>query len=115
MNTRLGVNNKVTKTSELQNSKLCPKPTMMWVIIDEHPDGINDAAFYMNNKLEWTDYPASYHNNAGGLSFADGHSEIHKWRDDATLHPIRQGNGLKQMSVPGSMDAQWMLDHTYPP
>jgi len=27
------------------------------------------------------DYPASYHNGAGGVAFADGHSEIHRWRD----------------------------------
>src|SRR2546426_7399595 len=27
------------------------------------------------------DFPASYHNKAGGLSFADGHAEIHRWRD----------------------------------
>ena len=31
----------------------------------------------------WLDLPASYHGNAGGLSFADGHSEIHRWRDAA--------------------------------
>jgi prepilin-type processing-associated H-X9-DG protein len=25
--------------------------------------------------------PASYHNGAAGFAFADGHSEIHKWKD----------------------------------
>jgi len=30
------------------------------------------------------DCPASYHDGSGALSFADGHSEIHKWRDEAT-------------------------------
>jgi len=25
------------------------------------------------------DFPASYHNGAAGLSFADGHSEVHRW------------------------------------
>src|ERR1039458_10161847 len=36
--------------------------------------------------------PASYHNNACGFGFADGHAEIHKWRDSQTLAPI-QGPG----------------------
>jgi prepilin-type processing-associated H-X9-DG protein len=30
------------------------------------------------------DYPSSYHNGSGGLNFADGHSEIHKWLDPRT-------------------------------
>jgi prepilin-type N-terminal cleavage/methylation domain-containing protein/prepilin-type processing-associated H-X9-DG protein len=32
-------------------------------------------------KTTWVDIPASYHNRAGGISFADGHAEIKKWRD----------------------------------
>ena len=34
----------------------------------------------------WWDVPASYHNGAGGLSFADGHAEIKRWRDQGVLH-----------------------------
>jgi prepilin-type processing-associated H-X9-DG protein len=33
------------------------------------------------------DYPASYHNNAAGFYFADGHAVIHKWRD-VRMHPL---------------------------
>jgi prepilin-type processing-associated H-X9-DG protein len=29
------------------------------------------------------DVPATYHNGACGFAFADGHSEIHKWVDQA--------------------------------
>ncbi|TMP96797.1 MAG: hypothetical protein E6L09_14465 [Verrucomicrobia bacterium] len=29
-------------------------------------------------------FPASYHNGAGGATFADGHAEIHKWLDPRT-------------------------------
>ncbi len=28
---------------------------------------------------EFIDLPASYHNGACGISFADGHAEVHKW------------------------------------
>jgi prepilin-type processing-associated H-X9-DG protein len=106
---RLGNNETIRKQTDLFNIKLSPNPSMKWVFIDELPDRLNDGSWYMNNKLEWTDYPASYHGGAGGLSFADGHSEIHKWLEDVTLH----GPFVQQM-VPGSRDAQWMLERTFP-
>lgn len=39
---------------------------------------------------QWRDLPASYHNNAGSFSFADGHSEIHKWlqANGRTVFPL---------------------------
>ena len=57
-----------------------PRPAKTWVVMDEHPDSINDG-FYVNNPSagNWQDLPASYHNGACGFSFADGHSEIKKW------------------------------------
>ncbi len=52
-----------------------------WVFIDEHPDSINDPGFFNpDSATQITDTPATYHNNACGLSFADGHAEIHKWK-----------------------------------
>lgn len=49
-----------------------------WVTIDENPASINDGWFVHASQTSFVDYPASYHNSAGGLSFADGHSEIKK-------------------------------------
>ena len=60
-------------------------PGKTFVFVDEHPDSINDGAFAVQMaKSDATtariiDFPASYHNGACGFSFADGHSEIHKW------------------------------------
>jgi hypothetical protein len=34
------------------------------------------------------DLPGSYHGQAGGLSFAEGHSEIRHWKDPRTVPPI---------------------------
>ena len=56
---------------------------MTWVTIDENPTSINDGWFVHESKTGFVDYPASYHNKAGGLSFADGHSEIKKWKSPA--------------------------------
>ncbi|MCL5098014.1 MAG: hypothetical protein M1608_10900 [Candidatus Omnitrophica bacterium] len=58
------------------------------------------------------DVPASYHNGAGGISFADGHAEIHKWLDPRTKPPI---TGIyMQSSVqssPGNVDMQYLSLH----
>jgi prepilin-type N-terminal cleavage/methylation domain-containing protein len=66
------------------------KPADTWVTIDENPASINDGWFVCDPargpKGAWVDAPAIYHNRAGGLSFADGHSEIKKWRDPAILN-----------------------------
>lgn len=77
-----------------------PGPASTWVFTDEHPDSINDGLFGVNMPAAtaswgtaaaaWDDVPASYHNDAGGLSFADGHAEIRKWVDATTKPPIRK-------------------------
>ena len=56
-----------------------PGPAETWVFIDEHPNSINDAGFFNPGLARWIDQPATYHNGAAGMSFADGHSETHKW------------------------------------
>ena len=33
------------------------------------------------NATRWVDYPAHYHNTAGGVTLADGHALIKKWVD----------------------------------
>ena len=37
--------------------------------------------------MRWADLPASYHNGAANLAFADGHLETHKWRCASTKPP----------------------------
>lgn len=57
-----------------------PGPSMLWVLVDEDANGLNDAAFAFGmEQAGWHDAPGSYHNGACGFAFADGHSEIHKW------------------------------------
>jgi prepilin-type N-terminal cleavage/methylation domain-containing protein/prepilin-type processing-associated H-X9-DG protein len=58
------------------------RPSDTWVTIDENPASINDGWFVVDpNAANWVDIPATYHNSAGGISFADGHSEIKRWKD----------------------------------
>ncbi len=90
-------------------------PVNTWVTIDENPDSINDGWFVVNVAkasgqagLRWVDYPASYHNNAGGLSFADGHAEIRKWKDQTVLK-VPPGNPRTASSAG---DLQWLSART---
>jgi prepilin-type N-terminal cleavage/methylation domain-containing protein/prepilin-type processing-associated H-X9-DG protein len=69
-----------------------PGPANLWVFMDENNTSINDAYLICDPNqpavYEWTDYPAIYHNNAAGMAYADGHSELHTWRDtDVTAPP----------------------------
>ncbi len=67
-------------------------PANIFVFLDEHPDSINDGWFVNNpTAYTWSDLPASYHNGAGGLTFADGHAEIHKWINAATRKESKPG------------------------
>jgi prepilin-type processing-associated H-X9-DG protein len=104
----------IKKISELTQ----PPPAMAWVLVDEHPDSINESIFYVNQTLppasaKWTDWPASYHDGACGISFADGHSEIHKWRDSRTVVPVRY-TSIHNFSVPNSVDFTWLEQRTPP-
>jgi len=71
-----------------------PGPSSVFVMLDEHPDSINDAIFafdpgYPPGQETWRDLPASFHNRAGSFSFADGHSELHKWLDSRTVQLVQ--------------------------
>lgn len=91
-----------------------PGPAMTFVVLDEHPDSIDDSLFVTRiggspPSAYLANVPASYHYGGGAnISFADGHSEIHKWQDKArTCIPVRyiQQNNL---TVPGSPDYIWL-------
>lgn len=62
-----------------------PGPSMIYVFLDEQADSIDDLLFMLNagadapGSEKWRNLPASYHNGCVSISFADGHSEIHKW------------------------------------
>src|SRR5438552_5498877 len=88
-----------------------PAPVNCWVTIDENPWSINDGWFVCdpNDPNEWVDYPASYHNKAGGLSFADGHAEIKRWRDKNILAAQTTASVPKD---PASTDLDWLIERT---
>jgi prepilin-type N-terminal cleavage/methylation domain-containing protein/prepilin-type processing-associated H-X9-DG protein len=96
-----------------------PQPANIFVTLDEHPNSINDG-YYLNttgNSTAWGDAPATYHNNACGFSFADGHSEIHKWRggwvNAASIKRIPNAySGGPTFDAVGRQDFNWLWERT---
>ncbi len=67
-----------------------PKPSQIFVFIEEHPDSINDGYFLdQPNVSQWHDLPASYHNGAVNLTYGDGHAGSYKWKLGSTTPPAR--------------------------
>lgn len=100
------------KSSELTRA------SEIFVMLDEHPDSINDATFMFNpgrapNVYAWRDLPSSHHNGGGNVSFADGHSEIKKWLEKsgniATVRPVTKTDWNTTV-VRLSRDYVWMND-----
>ncbi len=85
-----------------------PTPSMLWVLLDEDIQSLNDAAmcFGMEQPV-WIDAPGTAHNQSCGFAFADGHSETHRW----------QSKGVKgqQQAITDPLDHQdwlWMRQRT---
>jgi len=105
------------KTSDLT----VPGPSLTWVLMDEREDSIDDGYFAVNmtgypdapRTITWVNYPASYHGNSAGLVFADGHSEIRRWRDPRTMPPLVHGQELPlNISSPNNQDLLWLMERT---
>ncbi|MGA1235288.1 MAG: prepilin-type N-terminal cleavage/methylation domain-containing protein [Limisphaerales bacterium] len=95
-----------------------PGPSMTWVLLDEHPDSMNDGFFVIDMRgypnpaqASLPDFPASYHNGAGGLSFADGHAEIRKWKDPRTMPPVTQKT-VQTVNQANNQDVIWLWERT---
>jgi prepilin-type N-terminal cleavage/methylation domain-containing protein/prepilin-type processing-associated H-X9-DG protein len=98
-----------------------PGPTMTYVLLDERQDSINDGFFVVVmdksqydtkpalSGIQMVDWPAAYHNRAGGFSFADGHAEIRKWVDSASVPPLGQ---IATKTLPNNRDVMWMQEHS---
>jgi prepilin-type N-terminal cleavage/methylation domain-containing protein/prepilin-type processing-associated H-X9-DG protein len=92
-----------------------PQPARIFVLMEEHPDSINDGYFLNQpDSLRWMDLPASYHNGAANLAFADGHLETHKWQFASTRPPALPDAAHLPFPVPASdlPDYEWLMYRT---
>ena len=98
-----------TKMTQFQR----PGAANTFVLLDES-DSINDgwfmsdmAGFDPRNPAQqeaagFGDAPGSWHARACGFSFADGHSEIHKWRQYDKINKVK----------PSADDVDWLQSKT---
>jgi prepilin-type N-terminal cleavage/methylation domain-containing protein/prepilin-type processing-associated H-X9-DG protein len=94
-----------------------PSPSDLWVIMDENPETINDPLMAVNmvSGGNLVDFPAKYHAGGAGISFADGHSELHKWVDDfAQVVPpgTITGQGTTIPAIAPYHDSAWLQVRT---
>ena len=100
------------------------QPVDMFVFLDMREDSI-DMGNLCVNMAGWPDNPAayvfwdlpgSYHHGACGYSFADGHSEIKKWRDPRTTPPLVIDGYVNDIfASPNNVDIAWMQAHATHP
>jgi prepilin-type processing-associated H-X9-DG protein len=109
MNTEERTYGKITQMTK-------PGPSMTFVIMDENPATINAGAINISMAQILVDYPANSHNGAAGISFADGHTEMHRWMDAFTVSPPaplagEPGGGV---TIPPSpcLDLAWLQPRT---
>ncbi len=109
-----------------------PEPSDIFVFLDEHPDSIDDGYFVervaeenynsavqadsaagTDQWYQWIDLPATYHNRATAMSFADGHSALHRWTQPSTYRPPLPYAANLPISIPNNQlaDYNWVLQH----
>jgi len=94
-----------------------PAPANLWVMIDENPDSLNDAAYAVAmtpSGGRWQDGPSILHDGGCGFAFADGHSEIKQWTDRRTLAlKVTYTTSFSYgQSQPNNPDIRWLQDRT---
>jgi prepilin-type N-terminal cleavage/methylation domain-containing protein/prepilin-type processing-associated H-X9-DG protein len=115
----------VKKEAAIQN----PGPADCFVFLDEREDSIHESKFVVHTDgflpanpaaYKLVAYPASYHNGAGNLSYADGHAAPHKWVDASTQPPLVRDHDLPLdvfmvncIASEGNRDVGWLQAHAY--
>lgn len=92
------------------------RPSAIFVTMDEDDESINDGMFRtdpqpITGTIKLNDFPATYHNHGAGISFADGHAELHKWKGlVSTLFDGKDpGTGYTPPAGAAQKDSQYLM------
>lgn len=92
-----------------------PTPSQAITFVEERVETINDGSFALQWDFDpslprqWVlrDKPGVLHRNGATLTFADGHAEEHRWKDNRTIAPPRN-----DALMSGNADVLWMQNHS---
>ena len=91
-------------------------PSDVWLFLDEHPDSLDDGIFYNPNYTaginSLVEIPGCQHGGACGVTFADGHSEIHKWKGKFKNEPVRYQVSINVPIPANDPDLAWLAQRT---
>ena len=92
-----------------------PRPSDIFVFVEEHPDSNNDGYFLnVYYKNQWVDLPASHHVGAASFAFADGHAQLHRWASASTRQP-QQADAIEfplVLNANDMTDLNWVMERT---
>lgn len=98
-------------------------PADLFVFIDSHEGTLTHGLFSVPWNLPppvygWIAFwPAGRHGRRCPVTFADGHGEIHRWRDPRTAPPIDTREQLERASQMGhqgrNVDYQWLWERAW--
>lgn len=97
-----------------------PPIANLFIITEQEPITIHDAGFGVDmnvNPTKMFDWPGTFHNFSSMWAFADGHSEIHKWRDSRTWDVSKYFKGSGSVALipqgsPDNPDLLWIQQRT---
>jgi len=90
------------------------QPSRFFVVMDEDDNTVNDAMFRTDgqaiagNALKVNDWPAYDHGGSAGISFADGHAEMHKWKEISAGPPAGYAPG-SGATIQAPIDKSYLL------
>jgi len=92
------------------------KPTDAFVFVDERDDSVDDGFFGVSFTQDYmVELPSNFHGGNGPLTFADGHSEIHRWRSPDTQFNQQSGVATAKYNfisvAPDDVDLLWLRSH----
>jgi prepilin-type processing-associated H-X9-DG protein len=80
------------------------------VFVDESEWVIDDGYFIVDafSPNTWQNYPSARHNGGGDMSFADGHSEVHRWQGENTRRFKNPGGYERAVTAADIRDLKWV-------
>lgn len=86
---------------------ILPAPSNAFVFCEENPTTLNDGYLEIDSQHgQFPDVPAGYLGGGCAFSFADGHSEFHKWVTSVLINAHGSQTGLLN-----NADWQWVAQH----